>query len=119
MPTKPRSGRSMVAGMANSFDAEFDDAAFTAFHDAGLADVATYTAQLSAPVSVRCMLTPGDQQMGDFGQVVVGDDTALLHSDDVHTPVPGAALVIGSETWKLDKRQGKSGLYWVWSVRRV
>lgn len=119
MPTRPRFGRSMGAGMANNFDAAFDDAAFPAFRDAGLADVATYTAPLSAPVSVRCMLTPDDQQMGDFGQVVVGDDTALLHSDDVHTPVPGATLVIGSESWKLDKRQGKSGLYWVWSVRRV
>jgi hypothetical protein len=103
----------------NAFAAEFDADMHDAFLDAGLADLATYTAPAGEPVERRVIVDTGVQVAGEYGQVI-GSQTVIAFLLADGPVVADATVVVGARTYTTDRiapDDGDDGSLQRWSVR--
>ena len=87
-----------------------------AFQAAGMGDAGSYTDSVVTALAVDVLIDRGVQQYGNFGQVT-GTQTQVGFQKGQVTPHVGGVLVIGAETFTLDRRaDGDESLEW-WSVK--
>lgn len=82
---------------------ELDAALAAAFLAAGLADSATYTPPAGAAVACTVLIDRAAQFYDDAAGVAGNRIVITLYVAEVAVPVRTAAVVIGSETFKLDQ----------------
>lgn len=90
-----------------------------AFAGAGMAETGTYTPQGGgAAVPVRVMIDRGVQAQGEYGVAVGPLILVRILRADVESPDAGGTLVIGSETFTLDRPESEDESASRWVVTR-
>ncbi len=70
---------------------------------ANFGDDATYTPPAGGAVSTWIMLNQGGDLVSEYGETFEPRQTALLPKSDVALPVIGAALAVGTTTYRIDQ----------------
>lgn len=84
--------------------------------DGHLADNGTYDDGAGNITPVTVMVDRDVQRVGEFGQIIGSDLQIGLQRAQV-TPVRGASVIVGAETFTLDRRATGDGSIDWWSVR--
>lgn len=80
---------------------QMDAMMLSAFTDAGMCDVGTYTAPGGSPVPCTVLIDSDMQILGDVAQVNDRSKTITIFNVDVATPVRNGVIVVASGTYKL------------------
>lgn len=83
---------------ANAWINDFDTDAHAAFSDAGMADLAQYTAPGGTAVERRVYVNTESQALGDYGQVVA-PRTVIAFFLAEGVVVENASVVVGGRTY--------------------
>ena len=84
---------------------DIDDRLMTAFHAAGMADDATYTAPAGSPVACRVYVDRDPATLEQMGVEIAGNRIVVgILRAEVDRPDVGGTLAIGSETFTLEAR---------------
>lgn len=87
-------------------------------------DDATYTPPYTppaepAPVSTWAILRAGSNLVGQYGVTLEPRMTAMLPKDAVPRPKVGAALAVGSATYRVDQQLDESAFFVTVALREV
>lgn len=88
-----------------AFIRDLDEQLMGAFHTLGLADDATYTPAVGAPVACRVYVDRHPATLEQMGVEVAGNRIVIgILRAEVERPDIGGGIAIGSETFKLEAR---------------
>lgn len=98
---------------------QMDSDLHSAFADAGLADVVSYTPNPAGPVveGAQVYIDRAQQQIGEFGQIVA-PRTEVAYVLATVTPTKGGSFTIHGETWINVDNIDNDGSLSRWIVRR-